>query len=319
MRSHSQIVEDVVLAEASAWLARLQGPARTPATEAAFKAWLAVEPAHAQAFARVTDTWDIIPGAALLSVPSARPMAVDRRRRVSMALAACVALVAVAVGLTWRVSGDPVYHTAVGEQRTLVLDDGTRIALNTDSRIAVSYGEDERHIRLERGEALFEVARQPGRPFVVQAGEDRVRALGTTFVVRRDRGHLAVALIEGRVEVSRPSPQGQARPVHATVLSPGERITLGPDIRQTVDRPRIEAMAAWRRGEAMFNNATLAEAIAEINRYGGAPVRLEDPVLGQLRVSGVFATRDPAEFARTVAQLHALTVEHSEEDLVLKR
>src|SRR5690606_26492940 len=126
--------------------------------EAAFKAWLAAEPAHAQAFARVTEAWEIVPGAARLGGvglgeaerSAASPEARRYRRplRMPVALAACAALFAVAAGVAWWALQDPVYATAVGEQRTLTLEDGTRIALNTDSRLVVTYGDRERRVRL---------------------------------------------------------------------------------------------------------------------------------------------------------------------------
>lgn len=330
MRRQLESVDDIVLAEASAWLARLQGPERTPAVETAFRAWLAMEPAHAQAFARVTEAWEMVPGAARLRAQAdamkagLNPRAARRPwLAVPAALAACAALVA-AAGLVWWSLQDPVYHTAVGEQRTVTLDDGTRIALNTDSRLSVAYDDGERRVRLERGEALFEVMPQPQRPFIVEAGSEQVRALGTTFVVRRDPDRLAVSLIEGRVEVEpRASTQQASRMRQAragtTVLSPGERIVVRADAPRHVDRPRIEVLTAWRHGEVMFDDITLADALAELDRYGRNRVRLADPELSQLRISGVFATRDSAEFARSIAQLHGLRVERAENGIVLRR
>ncbi len=322
MRRQPEIANDVVLAEASAWLARLQGPSRTPVAEAAFKAWLAADPAHAHAFARVTDTWEIVPGAAQLHAAASPPH--RPRQRLPGALAACTVLLAIVAGLGWFALRDPVYGTAIGEQRTVTLDDGTRIALNTDSRLVVSYEDRERRVLLERGEALFEVARQPQRPFVVQAGDQQVRALGTTFVVRRDPDRLAVSLIEGSVEVAsrapaQPDAQARKSESEATVLSPGERIVVRADATRQLDRPRIEAVTAWRQGEVMFDDTRLEEAIAELDRYGRTRVRLADPELANLRVSGVFATRDPAEFARSIAQLHGLRVEQAQDGVVLRR
>lgn len=315
MEGKSEMVENVVLAEASAWLARLQGPSRTPAAEAAFKAWLSADPSHARAFARVTDTWDIIPGAAMLAAtPRHRA-----RRPVPMALAAGVALLAVAAVFWQLMLRDPVYRTAVGEQQTFTLPDGTRIALNTDSKLVVSYGRSERHVRLDRGEALFEVAKQPARPFIVQAGDERVRAVGTKFVVRRDPDRFAVALLEGKVEVTARPSGGSDRPAEATLLLPGDRMTVRAGTHSQLDRPRTEAVTAWQRGEVMFDNATLADAVAELNRYGAISVRLVDPELKALRVSGVFSTRDPKEFAQAVAQLHRLKMDDSGNNIVLKR
>jgi transmembrane sensor len=318
MRGQSRIAEEIALAEASAWLARLQSTVRTPAAEAGFKTWLAADPTHARAFARVTDTWDIIPGAALLSRASvsARP----RSKRMPIAIAACAALLAMVVGLASWLPRDPVYRTAVGEQQTITLADGTRITLNTDSRLVVSYDAAQRRVRLTHGEALFEVAKRPQWPFVVQAGDEQVKALGTTFVVRRDPDRLAVSLIEGRVEVTRHAAMLVPGPVDPLVLSPGERVTLHADgAVRTLDRPRVEAMTAWRRGEVMFDDVALADAVAELNRYGGTRVHVRDPALQQLRVSGVFSTRDPAEFARAIAQLHHLHIDGSGADVTIMR
>lgn len=302
MSLRPDIAENLTLAEAAAWLVRLQGSDRSAATEAAFRAWLAEDPAHAHAFARVTDTWEIVPGAARMAAPARTP----RRGRL-LAVAASLSLVAILAGYAWLAMRDPIYQTRVGEQRTVTLEDGSRVTLNTGTRLAVDYDADQRRIRLERGEALFEVAKNPRRPFTVQAGHEQVRALGTTFSVRRDRDRVDVLLIEGRVQVSRQAAKADARASPSIVLAPGDRLALREGRAATTrDRPVVDEVTAWRRGEAMFDNVTLAEAIAEINRYGRVQVRVSDPELAALRISGVFATRDPAEFAEVVARLHGL-------------
>lgn len=315
MNGKSEMLENVVLAEASAWLARLQGPSRTPAAEAAFKAWLSADPSHARAFSRVTDTWDIIPGAAMLTrTPQRRSW-----RPVPMALAAGIALLAVVVGFWQLVPREPTYQTAVGEQQTFTLQDGTRIALNTDSKLVVNYTDSVRRVRLDRGEALFEVAKQPSRPFIVQAGGESVRAVGTKFVVRRDTNRFAVALIEGKVEVTgQPSSAGSGLLAKATLLSPGDRMTVRGGTHSQLDRPMMEAVTAWQKGEVMFDNATLAEAVAELNRYGPVSLRVDARDLQGLRVSGVFTTRDPKEFARAVAQLHRLSLDENGGSIILR-
>lgn len=319
MRTDHEIFEDLVLAEASAWLARLQGSSRTAAAEAAFKAWVAEDVVHARAFARVTETWEIIPGAAQLN--TARTSARTRsRRRVLQVLAACLLLAMIGGGVTLYELRDPVYQTLVGGQQTVMLDDGTRITLNTDTRLTVAYTRTERRIVLSRGEAIFKDTEDPQRPFVVQAGDRKVRALGTAFDVRSDSRLLEVTLMEGRVEVSsvgfgRPD----ARADETTVLSPGERMTVRSNGGQTLDRPNLDAITAWQRGETMFDNATLAEVMVELNRYGKTHVRLDDPTLAQLRVSGVFTTRDPVEAARAIAKLHNLNIVSSGQSVVITR
>jgi transmembrane sensor len=103
------------------------------------------------------------------------------------------------------------------------------------------------------------------------------------------------------------------------VLAPGERLTAASDRLAAIDRPSLEAATAWRRGQAIFEDAPLAEAVAEVNRYGGPHIVIDDPRVASLRVSGVFATNDTAEFAQAIATLHGLRVERDEGDLRIAR
>ena len=313
MKDKSEIVEDVKLAEAAAWLARLQGPARTTASEAAFKAWLASDSAHSRAFTRVTDTWEIIPGAAR-AMPRLRR---KHRHIVPIALAASLGLLTSVFIILALVPSGRAFQTAVGEQKTITLPDGSRIALNTNSQLVVDYSGAERHINLQRGEALFEVAKDKSRPFVVQAGNERVRAVGTKFVVRKESKNFSVVLLEGKVTLSASSGMTPSKS-KLTALEPGDRVSLNGEMFATLDRPALDSVTAWQRGEAIFDNATLGDAIAELNRYGQEKISLEDSSLAELRISGVFTTRDPREFARAVAQLHGLQVEERSKRIALK-
>jgi transmembrane sensor len=307
----TQRADDVVLAESAAWIARLQGRDRTAASDAAFREWLAADTAHARAFSRATDVWELIPGAARLATVTRPIVAAPFRvnRRVSVSLAACAAAAAVTAIFLLQT---PTYKTRVGQQRTITLDDGTRVSLNTHSRIVVAYDAEERRVRLERGEGLFEVAKDAHRPFVVQSGDEEVRALGTTFLVRKEAATLAVTLLEGRVALT----SKRTRP---RLLAPGERVTVRADAVAALDRPRVESLTAWRRGEVMFDDASLYEAISEMNRYGDIQLVVEDPALAQLRVSGVFAAQDPQEFAYAMARLYRLNVYPGESRISLGR
>ena len=321
MPTFSNITDDIHLAEASAWLSRLQGPNRSATVEAAFKAWLAESPAHARAYARVADIWDIIPGAAGLNrrnEDSAYRKPVRARRLAWLAAAAaCIMVVAASVG--WWQLRVPVYQTAVGEVKLVTLADGTRLTLNTDTRLAVEFDRHQRLIRLERGEALFEDVHDPRRPFIVQAAGHQVRALGTAFQVRIGRQRLAVTLLEGKVAVSQNTARRGAAGSAPTILVPGERLVVRADGRATIDHPSIEALTAWQRGEVVFDDVTLARAIDEINRYGGMHVRLGDPALARMRISGVFTVHDPLEFAHALAKLRHLQVTRSGKDITLRR
>lgn len=321
MRNFSDIAEDTHLAEASAWLSRLQGPNRSAAVEAAFKAWLAESPTHARAYARVADIWDIIPGAAGLNrrVQAAALRSPRRAHRPARLAAAAACVLVLVAGLGWWQLHVPIYQTAIGEVKLVTLADGTRLTLNTDTRLAVDFDSHQRLVRLERGEAIFEDVNDPRRPFIVQAKGHQVRALGTTFQVRIDRENLAVMLMDGKVAVSRDATRDDSGNPAPTILAPGERLVLRSDGHATVDHPSLEALTAWQRGEVVFDNVTMARAIDEINRYGGMHVRLGDPALAQMRVSGVFSVHDPLEFAHALAKLQHLQVTQSGRDITIWR
>lgn len=321
MKPTSEVIDELTLAEASAWLTRLQDSGRTASAEAAFKEWLSASPAHARAFTRVNDVWELLPGAAALAQP--RTLRYHRRpRRMHtpwIAAAACAALVLIAVG-TARVliPSSHTYQTAAGEQRTVTLTDHTRITLNTDTRLVVEYRNGERHVQLEHGEALFHVTENPRRPFVVQTGDAQIVDLGTVFDVRQYSQRVAVTLLEGKVWVGAQA----ARPnesAFSAVLVPGERLTLSADGAHVLERPDIQQTLAWQHGQVYFDDTTLADAVADLNRYGGTPIRIAAPALGDLRVSGVFSVHDPAEFASAVASLHDLRTQRQGNAIVLTR
>jgi transmembrane sensor len=307
------ISDEMLIADAAAWIARLQRGDRTRATEAAFHEWLN-DPAHARAFAQVADVWEIIPGAAQSREKSGRSGSFRPVVRGALVAAAVLAVVALGAMYLTRTQG---YHTAIGQQQVLTLADESRVALNTDSRLTVDYSNKERRVTLDRGEALFEVAQSTDRAFIVQAGDTEVRALGTKFDVRRSDGRVIVVLLEGKVEVTN-KPPVLAKPVRVATLSPGQRLTLGTDDGvTTVDRPNVEAATAWRRGEVMFEDAKLSEAVAEMNRYARIRVTLADPELENLRVSGVFESQGAEEFAESMAVLHHLRMERQGNALIL--
>ncbi len=307
-------------AEAAAWLARLQQDERTPETEAAFQEWLRLNARHEAAFARATEVWEMLPGAAAIRAFDASSAVVPMRRRsvpyAALAMAATLVAGLVAGGLYWT-SRPVVYETAPGEQQVKTLADGSRVSLNTDSRISVSYAGGRRHVALERGEAVFDVEHDAGHPFVVDAGAERVQDLGTSFVVRRDADRVTVTLLKGAVAVSRLA-DGRTAMLQAQ-LTPGDRATFAGGAEAVVDRPSVDAVTAWRRGEVVFSNATLKDAAAEINRYGPVKVVVTDAQVANLHVSGIFETNDPAEFAVVMAKMNNLHAQRVGQQIELSR
>lgn len=320
-------------AEAAAWIARLHGPNRTAEVEAGFRRWMGEDPERAVAVGLINDTWE--KSARLRR----RPLEGSTRLsgfRISFSLAALatVATAILAVVGTVFFLRTNTLRTEVGELRTLALEDGTRVYLNTDTRVVPHYDGTVRRVDVERGEALFEVAQNPHRPFIVIVGDHQIRALGTSFVVRRDKADVAVTLVEGKVSIT-PTADGRAREAAnrdpkpgavALILEPGERATLkiaGP-VREpsaeqpyAIDKPSIDRVTAWRHGQVAFDDTALADAVAEMNRYSRIRVVVEDQGTAALRISGIFRAGDQENFARAVAKTYRLDVSAHEQDIVL--
>lgn len=300
--------------EASAWLVQLHGPNRTPAVEAGFRTWLAEHPENGRQFELVTETWD----AGSTPVPGMARMAHGSHGTSFRRWGLVIAVAFVAIGLAcWGLDAfwlNPSYVTRLGEQRIVRLPDGTRITLNSNSRVSVAYRKLERAVRVERGEAYFEVAKETARPFLVRAGEHCVQALGTVFIVRYDPGRTAVTLVEGKITVSRED--GAAAEIPA-ILTPGERLTFVGESKVRIDEPRIEAVTAWRRSEIVLDETPLADAIAELNRYDQTTLAIRDPKIAGLKVSGVYHTGNSETFASMIARLYRLEITRHDGEIIL--
>lgn len=291
--------------------------------EEQFRRWLDASPEHRIAFERCTDVWQDVaklprtPGLADQRGTASRPS----RRRLYGALAAGAVLAGVAPLALILGRETAAYDTGVGEYRQVVLADGSRVRLNTSTRLQVSLSPRRREIALQGGEAMFEVAPDPERPFVVVAGDRQVRALGTVFTVRllpAAAYPLSVTLIEGAVEVGSPASVQDTSPV--VTLQPGQRLRQRRGSSEPqVDRPPAAVATAWTRQEVLLEDLTLAEAVLEVNRYSRRPVVLDaDPALTTLRVGGLYRAGDVEGFARAVGHLHGLDVQ-TDPDRVLIR
>ena len=312
-----------VAAEAAVWIARLHGPDRSPEMEREFRAWQAKSRAHREAFERCTEVWIDVPRVTVANAfASANADARSSRTHVWRwsAAGATAALVACVAVLLWK-QVDGRYETGRGEQQRVVLDDGTRVTLNTDTRATVALSSGERRVTLVHGEALFEVAKDPARPFVVRAGGADVVAVGTVFSVRytpevASEAGLEVTLVEGKVAVrdALPAAVDRAASSASRVMTAGDRLrwprlTGSALAVAQLDRPKLEAVTAWQRNETVFDDVSLVDAVAEMNRYGRTPIVLiGDFREDSLRVSGLYRTGESLGFARAVATLHGLTL-----------
>lgn len=286
-------------AQAEAWFARLLSDDCSAADRAAFEHWQAEHPSHAEAYGEVERLWnrsvalhryaDIQAALDEPAVPQARRRL---RSRLPLAAAATV-LMAVGVAAWWPqapLSGAEQMVTQTGEQRTVVLEDGSQVLLDAESELHVAYDEQERRLVLSRGQAQFKVRRDPLRPFVVQAADGAVRALGTEFQVRVDGRAVTVTLLEGKVAVDVERVLAASR---SEVLTPGEQIRF--DTRKDVWAKKdadLEVVQGWTYGDLVFKEWRLAELVAEMNRYSTTKVRIEDATLRDLPISGRFHAGD---------------------------
>jgi transmembrane sensor len=327
------------LAEASVWIAKLHGDSRGRALENGLRRWLLEDPDNARAFELATEVWEDAVNLRRL-VPLGRSEREQSRWRWRpMLVAASCAMLLVIAGVVWLQYWG-VISTAVGEQRQLVLEDGTRVFLNTDTRIAVKYDERARRVELRRGEALFNVAKRSDWPFIVVVGDRQVRALGTSFVVRKDAERMAVTLVEGSVLVTpAPSAGNDAAPAiiktpdaisqtpsvpvavqsdHGQFkLTPGQRLTFSNDAPTRLDTPSVERTTAWRRGQVILDDTPLRAAAAEMNRYNETKLVVQEPEAAALLINGLFQAGDSTHFANAVAQAYGLTIIQRGDEIVL--
>jgi transmembrane sensor len=296
---------------AAAWFARLRGGPITPSLDAKYRRWLAADPANEVRYERQELTWALAGElakdddiAALLAEAQhasvASPMHRPGRRRVMMWAAAAASLSAVAVGtllyMRSAASEEFLYATAVGEQRTVVLPDQSRITLNTSSRVHVTYERDSRVIELQQGEATFSVAHDATRPFDVVAAHGRTRAIGTEFNVLTTPSGVTVSVLAGVVAITPPARSGNPVEAVALRLTRGEEITYSNERVSEVRPLNANRIQAWHVGRIAFEDLPLQLAVAEFNRYTQTPIVVRDATLADLRVTGMFRIRETEAF-----------------------
>jgi transmembrane sensor len=317
---------------AAAWHDRLHREKVADETRAQFGRWLAESPAHAAAYESIELAWSSLQRSAhdpqILALRHETALRLTRRssraiRPLGWAVAAALVLIVVGGAVAMlsegsragrasvdsivealRTNTDGRYATATGERLTVTLDDGSQVTLNTNTELKVSFTPTDRIVRLVRGQALFEVAKDASRPFAVEAHDRRFVALGTAFDVRIDGERIKVTMLEGTVRVEHGTPRG--------VLNAGEQLTVDMRSEELVRATDPERVTSWRRGQVIFENTRLADAIAELNRYSETKIELADPALGDLRLSGAFATGRPTVFIEAITTYFPVQVERAD-------
>lgn len=282
---------------------------------AAFLAWLEADEQNEADYAKTEQVSALMREAAATPAFAANENRPDARFRFAAIAAAVLVLIALpALLLTFRLNGT-TYFTAVGEQREIALEDGSRLRMNTATRLQVKFDDHQRLIALETGEAYFDVEPDPaGRAFVVDAGEAHIRAVGTEFNILNSVAGVTVDVLEGVVEVD--SRNGEVGT--PAQLSEGGQITVerGGDVSDVrpADARRINA---WKDGRLEFAAAPLAEAIAEFNRYSDVKLALADASIGELTISGSFTIGHSRQFAHGLEDAFPVRVSESRGRILL--
>lgn len=311
---------------AARWVVRADAGPFDPDDQRELEAWLEADPRHRGAYVRARSQWGDLDRLAAFHGPSISPSdplpvplpeaptpmrsTVSRRQL----MAASVAAIAVASGgLSWMLlrGGRERYTSGIGEVRRIALADGSTMLLNTDTEVMARLTKIHRDIRLIRGEALFEVAHDKARPFVVTAHETAVRAVGTAFAVRLESTEVDVTVTEGVVEVAAPAKKVGAAPgvpptLHAETkrVAANERIVIaraGAEEVQSIAPAEARRQLAWREGQVSFDGESLATAVAQINRHNRRQIVIDDPALAAMPVVGVFRSTDLEGFSAAAA------------------
>ncbi|GER06403.1 peptide ABC transporter substrate-binding protein [Iodidimonas muriae] len=328
---------------AAHWCIVMDSGQASSAEKKAFADWITKDPAHMREYNLVHALWaeaamfggTLDPASDVITL---FPQEVDGRAksapvrhrsgrllRVGHLAAAVLIALFLGLGAIVLVGDDPLewafgpgvehFSTRKGESRLVSLSDGSVVEMNTQSEIEVRYGRHVREIRLLRGEAYFDVAKDPQRPFLVNADQTRVQAVGTEFNVRLRDADIAVTVIEGRVLVRQfTSKAGKASPSLEESLGRNEQAILNKE--EAGNHPSMlktasvvpERFISWRQKRLLFEAAPLIDVVADFNRYNSMELILSDRSLDDLSISGVFDPRDPETFARTLEAMAPVEV-----------
>lgn len=365
LRPNRQILE-----EASCWFVDFRVGDVDACAREEFRKWLQRSPEHIHAYLEIAGTYVALPSpnpagtldvqALIESAHTARqlnivPIDAGRAHEVSgeiargrkvrtrvVAVAASVLLAPILALSAWFYMQRDSYATTVGEQRSLMLDDGSTIELNSHSRVRVRYTEGERRIDLLEGQALFGVAKNNARPFIVYIGDTQVRAVGTQFDVYRKRNGTIVTVVEGRVavlparlEIGRTTahaPTGDAINADAgtrvglqtkwaqkILLAAGEQVTVTPTFIANPVRANVKAAMAWTEHQLIFDGTPLVEVAEEFNRYNRRLLIVDQRQLRDFHVSGTYSSTNPDSLLRFLRVQPGLKLIETEDEIRVMR
>jgi transmembrane sensor len=286
--------------EAARWVVRHDEGNLASAEKAEFEAWKQANPAHADAFARLSGHWkDLDALGGLSDTPAETPLVKRPVIWAGLAAAAAAVVFAVIAGTDLmrgalapgsQIAQRPefgVFRTEIGDQEKIKLADGTVVTLNTDSRIEARMNGQERSVRLLQGEAYFQVAHDASRPFRVYAGDGVTVAVGTAFSVRLKKDQVEVVVSEGKVSYSRVADVVAPEPV--AYVAAGETARFGDNtVIEKVDEAVVDRKLSWTEGRLVFAGDPLSSVVADISRYTDIQFEFATQELAEMRVGGVF-------------------------------
>lgn len=299
--------------EAAAWIVQLDGKKPSKEDLAALREWSRRSPYHREAIKRLSVLWsdldemtaliDELPHKAEPATEDPIEPAADRKRRFPLGwAAACVFALALVLGstayfITQPEPGDATYTTAVGEQETAALPDGSFVRINTNTSIIVDYSAAERRIHLVHGEAMFEVKKNSHRPFVVEAGGSEIRAVGTAFSVQFENRALEVTVSEGIVDFTpsmllrdnqTPADGPPARSARRVGAMQTVSFADGEIVVEKLEKETLSRTLAWRDGVLAFHGDSLEYVVHEVSRYNDVEFIFDDPAIKEIRIGGYF-------------------------------
>ena len=315
----------VVQEQSAQWVVRMEQQALSDEETRELKSWLKASSVHAQIFRETVEVYgradilmvlsELLP---LEQVKEPQPRQ-SLYRQYSLAVAACVMVLVTTLSvLLWPGVWNPIdngqrelasYSTAIGDSKIVVLSDGSTVTLNTDTLLDIQFDEQRRRLVLDRGEAYFEVAKNPGRPFIVYAGTGQITAVGTAFSVYKRQNVVEVTVIEGKVTVQSdrvilgaiPAPSldnalpASRSPITAVLLQSGQVATYDNKIIAQVETVEPKVMVRnliWQQGMLAFEAEPLENVIAEFGRYNQLEIIIADEQLKAVKVDGYFKSND---------------------------
>src|SRR5688500_14277203 len=326
--------------EAAEWLARLDSQPESAALRAQFESWRSADARHAAAYLRLSIAWARMDRLSALSAGQSsvdsdalsaraerdRDATSDKSRNAigyewrRAAIAAGFVLLTIGSVVFVRSFSGETLTTQVGGFARARLTDGSTVELNTGTRLKVQMDDESRRVELVAGEATFSVAHDADRPFIVNAGAATVRAVGTRFNVRRRVESVDVLVTEGKVRVAHARYSDAPEASNSALVSAGESALIAAaHIERAPVTPMLANRAlAWHHGSLEFESSTLAEIVAEFNRYNERRIVIDDPELATMQIGGRFSATNPDGFVHVLTDF-GIRADMTDSEIVLRR